>query len=279
MANEAVAVLHQVAHFSEILAPIFIQGAQGRLRSPSSLKELAKIAGVSTARLEQVREALASACRASAAIQDGEATWRLTLTPHACRELSLMLVGITAYREKLHEDADRVSVVLSRPPSPSAFSSALAQSLKGDWGLQETGDTFQRMAASANRRFLVMTPFLDTEGLNRVLSLFEMTPPTVERYLIVRDADAPVITAAKRQLTELNVSLFEFRLNKGAGRHETFHAKVVITDNNQCYLGSSNMTNWSFNYSLELGFYVQGESAKRTAEAIDAVLAVSLRKA
>lgn len=278
MANEAAAVLDEVAHFAEVLAPIFAQGAKGRLRSPSSLKELAKIAGVSTAGLERVREALASACRAGAAIQGDGATWKLTLPPEVCRELSLMLAGIALYRGKIHADADRVSVVLSRPPSPSAFSSALSQSLKGDWGLQETGDTFQRMAASAVRRFLVMTPFLDSDGLDRVLSLFEMTHPAVERCLVVRDAKAAAITAVKEQLAILNVSIFEFRLAKGAGQHETFHAKVVVADNDQCYLGSSNMTTWSFNYSLELGFYVRGDSAKRTSEIVDAVLAVSLRR-
>lgn len=145
MANEAAAILDEVAHFAEVLAPIFAQGAKGRLRTPSSLKELAKIAGVSTAGLERVREALASACRAGAAIQEEGATWRLTLAPEICRELSSMLAGIALYRSKVHADADRVSVVLSKPPAPSVFSSALTQSLKGDWGLEQTSDTFQRM--------------------------------------------------------------------------------------------------------------------------------------
>ncbi|CUJ48475.1 phospholipase D-like domain-containing protein [Achromobacter sp. 2789STDY5608621] len=278
MKNEAIAVLLEVARFAELLAPIFVQGSKGRLRTPSSVKELAKIAGVSTARLETVREALASVCRAGAAVKESETTWRLTLSPAVCYELSLMLLGIAVYRTKVHEDADRVSVVLSRPPSPSIFSSALAQSLRGDWGLQETGDTFQRMAVSADRRFLVMTPFLDADGLDRVLSLFEMTHPKVERCLVVRQAHAQAIIAAKQRLAGLSVSVFEFRLAKGAGQYETFHAKVVVADNNQCYLGSSNMTTWSFNYSLELGFYVQGASARRAAETIDAVLAVSPRK-
>lgn len=278
MANEAAAVLDEVAHFAEVLAPIFSQGAKGRLRSPSSLKDLAKVAGVSTASLVRVREALASACRAGTAVQDDEVTWRLTLAPEACRELSLMLTGIALYRGRVHEDVDRVSVVLSKPPAPSVFSSALAQSLKGDWGLQETSDTFQRMATSAVRRFLVMTPFLDANGLDRVLSLFKMTRPEVKRCLVVRDSAAAAITAVNEQLAELNVSVYEFRLAKGAGQYETFHAKVVVVDNDQCYLGSSNMTTWSFNYSLELGFFVRGESARRTSEVVDAVLAVSSRR-
>lgn len=278
MPNEAAAAIGEVAPYAEVLAPIFAQGAKGRLRSPSSLKELAKIAGVSTASLERVREAVVSACRAGLAIQEEGGTWRLTLAPEACQELSLMLSGIALYRVKVHEDADRVSVVLSKPPSPSHFSSALAQSLNGDWGVQETGDTFQRMAVSAAKRFLVMTPFLDAEGTARVLSLFEMTHPEVKRCLVVRDAESATIAAVKQKLSELDVSVFEFRLAKGAGQHETFHAKVVVADSDQCYLGSSNMTTWSFNYSLELGFYVRGESAKRTSEVVDAVLAVSLRK-
>lgn len=278
MESDAVAVLHEVAPFAEVLGPIFAQGAKGRLRSPSGLKELAKIAGVSTAGLEKVREALVSACKSGAAVQEEAAAWRLTLAPDACHELSLMLAGIALFRGKVHKDADRVSVVLSKPPSPSLFGSALEQSLKGGWGLQETGDTFQRLAASAGQRFLVMTPFLDADGLARVISLFEITRPEVARCLVVRDAAAPTITAVKQQLLDLNVSVFEFRLAKGAGQHETFHAKVVVADNDKCYVGSSNMTTWSFNYSLELGVYVQGESAKRTAEIVDAVLAVSLRK-
>lgn len=278
MANDTVAILRDVAPYAEVLAPIFAQGAKGRLRSPSSLKELAKIAGVSTAGLERVREATAAACTAGAAVQEDERDWRLTLTPEACNELSLMLSGIALYREKVHEDSDRVSVVLSKPPSPSLFSSALEQSLCGDWGLQETGDTFQRMAASATKRFLVMTPFLDTDGMERVLSLFEMTRPGVARYLVVRDGESPAVLAVKHRIYELGVLVFEFRLAKGSGQHETFHAKVVIADSDQCYLGSSNMTTWSFNYSLEMGFYVQGTAAARTCDIVDAVLSVSLRK-
>lgn len=123
-----------------------------------------------------------------------------------------------------------------------------------------------------------MTPFLDADGIARVLSLFKLARPDVERCLVVRDAKAAAITAVHQELIELNVSVFEFRRPKGAGLHETFHAKVVVADNDQCYLGSSNMTSWSFNYSLELGFYVKGDSARRTSEIVDAVLAVSFQK-
>jgi hypothetical protein len=279
MAADSIRVLNEVAPFAEVLAPVFAQGAKGRLREPSTLKELAKLAGVSTAGHAKVREAMGSACRAGVAKQGSEeTTWKLTLPLEKCSELSWMLAGIALYRNKLHEDADRVSVVLSKPPAPSAFSTALEKSLAGDWGLQLTGDAFQRMAAAAERRFVVMTPFLDEEGRDRVVSLFEMTRPDVERLLIVRDTNAPEIAAVKERLEQLGVALFEFRLAKGKGLHETFHAKVVVADDNRCYVGSSNMTNWSFNYSLELGYYVEGQAAKRTAEIINAVIAVSVRK-
>ena len=279
MAADSVRLLHEVAPFADVLAPIFAEGAKGRLREPSTLKDLAKLARVSTAGLAKVREAMNSACRAGAA-QEGsdDSTWKLTHPINKCAELSWMLAGIAIYRTQVHEDTDRVSVVISKPPAPSAFSAALEKSLAGDWGLQLTGEALQRMAASAERRFIVMTPFVDVEGRDRAIALFELTKPGVERVLIVRDTNAPEICEVKQQLDQLGVSMFEFRLAKGNGLHETFHAKVVVADDNRCYVGSSNMTNWSFNYSLELGCYVEGQAAKRTAEIINAVLAVSLRK-
>ena len=57
--------------------------------------------------------------------------------------------------------------------------------------------------------------------------------------------------------------------------NETFHAKVIRVDHDECYVGSSNMTKWSFDYSLELGFLVSGDAGARVSRVVDAVLTVS----
>lgn len=80
------------------------------------------------------------------------------------------------------------------------------------------------------------------------------------------------------QLTTLGVDVVNFRLDRpGAPGNETFHAKTVLADDHSAYVGSSNMNQWSFEHSLELGLYVRGQAACRIAELLHAVRAVSGR--
>jgi hypothetical protein len=278
MAPDVQSALLKLAPYAELVEPLFAQGAQGQLSSPTPLKRLAQMARVSTAGLGRLRAALHLVCEAGMAEQVDESNWRLTLHADACSTLALMLKGVSLYLSKVHQDADRVSVVLSKPPEPSAFSTALAQSLRGDWGIQLTADALERLAEAAKTRFVVMTPYTDANGMDRVIALFKSTGNTVRRVLIVRDASAAELVAVRSKLSGLAVEVHEFRLAREAGQNETFHAKVVCADDSQCYVGSSNMNTWSFNYSLELGFHVQGQAARRTIEIVNAVLAISIRK-
>ncbi len=78
----------------------------------------------------------------------------------------------------------------------------------------------------------------------------------------------------------MNTDVFNFRLEKAeATGTETFHAKVVLADDKTAYVGSSNMTKWSFQYSLELGLLVTGRAASRIAQIVDAAVAVSAKVA
>jgi hypothetical protein len=278
MAPDIQAALLKLAPYAELVEPLFAQGAQGQLCSPTPLKRLAKLACVSTAGLGRLRTALHVAREAGLVEQVDEFSWRLILPADTCAALALMLKGVALYVSKVHQDVDQVAVVLSKPPEPSAFSTALAQSMRGDWGIQLTSDALERLAEGATTRFVVMTPYTDESGIGRVISLFEATAPKVRRVLIVRDASVAELVSVQEKLAGLSVEVHEFRLAKQAGQNETFHAKVVCSDDNHCYVGSSNMNTWSFNYSLELGFVVQGQAARRTAEIINAVLSVSTRK-
>ena len=72
------------------------------------------------------------------------------------------------------------------------------------------------------------------------------------------------------------MEVLNFRLDRPeAPGNETFHAKVVLADNVSAYVGSSNMNQWSFEYSLELGLYVRGRAAARIATLLRAVRDVS----
>ena len=135
-----------------------------------------------------------------------------------------------------------------------------------------------RLAASATRRFSVMTPFVDEDGAERIVSLFQATRPGVARELVVRNGLPDALAGKAGELKALGVAVYDFRIPRpDRPENETFHAKVVRVDDSECYAGSSNMTKWSFEYSLELGFHVRGAAAAKVSRLLDAVVAVSAR--
>ena len=187
-----------------------------------------------------------------------------------------MLRGVQIYLEKVHRDDDKVAVVFSKPAEPSKLMEALKSSLDGTWRLVPTGEMLADLALRATKRFTVMTPFVDDYGAAKVVELLRETAPSVERRLIVRNGLPEALTNVATELLALNVRVYDFRLSKDVpGEHETFHAKVIMADDGECYVGSSNMTKWSFEYSLELGFNVRGKSARRVSKLLDAVVSLS----
>jgi len=53
---------------------------------------------------------------------------------------------------------------------------------------------------------------------------------------------------------------------------ETFHAKVVLCDNDTAYLGSSNMNSASLEHSMEMGVVLKGRAAADVTVIVDAVM-------
>jgi len=207
-------------------------------------------------------------------------TWR-AIDEARARELQPMLEGVWIYKDQIHRDENLVDVVLTKPPRPSAMADKLEQTLKGSWGLRDTRELLPAIAEQARRSFAVITPFLDEVGATVVANLFERAK-VPDRVLILRadtnGAPPSGLASIRAQLEALNVDIRNFRIERPDGTgYETFHAKVVLADDNAAYLGSANMLQWSFSYSLELGFYVRGKAASRIADVVRAIRAVSTR--
>jgi phosphatidylserine/phosphatidylglycerophosphate/cardiolipin synthase-like enzyme len=195
------------------------------------------------------------------------------------QELAPLLEGAKLYRTRVHQDTDLVDVVLTKPPAPSQVSAQLESMLQGSRGYRDTRQLLPAIAELARRSFGVMTPFFDEVGAQVVLNLFERTP-AADRYLVLRTtkegAPPAALAAVREDLSRLGVAVLNFRLDRSdAPGNETFHAKVVLADAAAAYVGSSNMNQWSFEYSLELGLYVRGRAAARIAAVLRAVRAVS----
>lgn len=279
MSREIEGIFLQLAPHASVLCGIFELAGKGGLEGSHSSREIARLVGVGAARLPDIVDALVAA-ESSGTMEQVAGAWRFTVGAQECYQLGLLLKGAAMYRERVHQDLDRVRVVLSKPPRPSRFVTELEGTLEGAWGLLATSELLGEMAARAERRMTIMTPFVDGNGDNRIVQLFGATREGVARELIVRDGMPAALHDVAGSLRNLGVEVFDFRLPRNdRGETETFHAKVVRIDDLECYVGSSNMTRWSFDYSLELGFHVTGQAAAQVSRVIDAVIRVSNRVA
>lgn len=265
--------------YSAVGGAICVAIADGRLAGTADVRKICTASGIAQSRAGETLEFLKACLRLGLFEQLTELKWRI-VEPQFLVELAPMLQAIHAYRSTIHEDADTVEVVLTKPPNPSQLARALQGMLLGTWGLLDTREVLPTIAEGATRRFAVMTPFLDEVGAEIVLALFRQVRPSVGKQLILRstpDGDLPpgyLVIAG--ELASLGVETFNFRLDKGdAPGTETFHAKVVLGDSVRAYVGSSNMNRWSFQYSLELGLLVSGRAAARIGQIVDAVTKVS----
>jgi hypothetical protein len=183
------------------------------------------------------------------------------------------LQGAAAMRAN-NPDEETSTAVVTMPPAPSAIAAALPTSGLAYASLLSTRDAWQTVAEKAADSLTFMTPFLNTDGLSFVLSLFELTRAKT-RNLIVRqmgEAKRTVIDNAA-DVAAAGISCFDYTVDSLDG-FETFHAKVALADNGLAYVGSANMTMFS-RHSMELGILVEGRAARVVANVVRAVTKVA----
>lgn len=199
------------------------------------------------------------------------------------KRLAFALNAVEYYATVVHRDATVTQVVLTKPPRPSVLEQRLSALGWRTADLEPTDRAFHSMVAAAQRRVVVMTPFLDQKGAAWLRDLFGVAGAGVERVLVLRSLEDPTrkdypvgFAAISTWLREQSIRVFNYSIPRsdGSGR-ETFHAKVVLCDRNAAYLGSSNLTAASLEHSMEMGVAIRGRAVADVAEVIDAVLAAS----
>jgi hypothetical protein len=267
-----------LAPHCEVSAPLCEAAGRGILDLPLDVHSICTRIGLPQARAADVERTLAAGQSCGLVAQATPLTWQVGNRKLA-GQLAPLLQGARLYRTRIHRDSDMVEVVLTKPPAPSQVSLKLGAMLEGGTGFRDTRQLLPLIAESARQSFVVMTPYFDAMGASVVVNLFERTPAK-DRCLVLRtdrDGASPAGFAAVRaELQQRQVEVLNFRLDRPeAPGNETFHAKVVLADNVSAYVGSSNMNQWSFEYSLELGLYVRGRAAARIATLLRAVRDVS----
>lgn len=265
-----------LARHAELVVPVLGLLDRGAMVGPTPLKAIASAAGISSAKLPPLRDALQAGASVGVFKESSLGGWTAICSSEDATKLRLMLHGVNVYLSQVYKKDDDVTVVVSKPALPSQLVDILERSLEGFSGMQTTAHALIGLAERARDRITVMTPFVDKSGMARILELYATAGTTVSKELIVRRPFPEALAACMTDLELLGVKIFDFRISReDRNENETFHAKVVRIDDNECYVGSSNMTQWSFNYSLELGFLVRGEAGRRVSQILDAVLSVS----
>ena len=134
-------------------------------------------------------------------------------------------------------------LIVTLPGEQSRFEGALKRHAgEAFTTLTDTHDAFTHIARRAIDRFVIMVPFIDKAGAAWAAELFEATT-AAQRVLILHDASQ--LTACGQagvRLRMLATGVFDYFFadsRNGAALAETFHAKVVLADGVNAYVGSA----------------------------------------
>lgn len=207
-------------------------------------------------------------------LAEDAAGWRRTSEPLP-EGLAVFLVGAEAMRVASASRIDEVaSAVVTLPVAPSTIARALPAQGPIHASLARTEEVLGELARAALTSFTVMSPFVNHEGAQFAIDLFEQCSAP-KRTLITRRSGTTrlAIDPLIPNLNAMGVRVLNYILPAGDG-YETFHAKVVIADADQAYVGSANMTRYA-RHSMEIGVILRGRSARAVAALVRAVERIS----
>jgi phosphatidylserine/phosphatidylglycerophosphate/cardiolipin synthase-like enzyme len=203
---------------------------------------------------------------------------RLVVSASVLSALADNLRGIAAYL-RVHKDRDAVRLVLTEPGLKSALRRAIDDAQALPLVVFQTSDAFFNLARGAKQELVILSPFMDPQGAELMVELFSLCRSEVRRVLISRPLAEPqcgnAFNPRAADFRRLNVSVIEYALPSSlpSGR-ETFHAKVVLADDSEFYVGSSNFMGSALERSFECGVFVRGETAKQMRSVLLAVQSV-----
>ncbi|RAZ89065.1 hypothetical protein DPM33_19015 [Mesorhizobium hawassense] len=204
---------------------------------------------------------------------------KLIAAPEMLRRLAENLMGIAVYL-LAHKDRNLVELVLTEPGE----NSTLRKAIDGLHALSpivfQTTDVFFRVARAAKHDLVVLAPFIDNQGASLLVELFSICGPGVRCHLVCRPLSEPQCGAAFLQrandFRRIGVLVYEYALPSTlpSGR-ETFHAKVVLADQDLFYIGSSNFMGSALDRSFECGVLVEGGAAKELSSVLAALRSIA----
>lgn len=183
------------------------------------------------------------------------------------------------------EPDKQIDIVMTFPRAPSKLKSELSKIGHRKSLIKGTTETFEDLAKNSQSTFSILTPFLDEIGAKTLVNLFRACPQDVNKELILRflsfDRGSPRYptgyVVVEDELKSLGVKVYDYALERDDEKLlETFHAKIVLCDNQKAYIGSSNFHKYSLNNSLELGVFISDDSVNIIRKLLDAIISISI---
>jgi hypothetical protein len=239
----------------------------------------ASASGTDPGHAAQILAGLSGAGLCTAAADD---SWFCEYAPAELRRLTQVLGGADHFR-RMRLNPVAIEFAVTMPLVPSYLNNELAATLGRPGGFLTTSAAFTRVAQSASRRLVVMSPFIDAGGFRWLRRVFEAAPAECEKIFILRNTDQYTVELGVQNadwLRSLKISVRDYHLAHGAGAGralpiETFHAKLIVADDALAYVGSANLLSSSESISLETGFLVEGQPAMQVARLVDGVLRIA----
>lgn len=210
--------------------------------------------------------------------QVGSGLWISAIDEQEMLNLALQLSGAANF-QRVYKDKDEVQVVLTLPEEPSKLCEVLPEQGPYCAKLGTTDSVFAKIARESKFRLVIVTPFIDRVGAEWIAGMFKLTDgKPMERILIMRDYHSvkSLITGIADELNRLQVRMFDYYI-RHEGRqppYETFHAKFILGDDSQAYIGSANMLASSLELALEVGVLVKGRSVLDIKRLVDSMIDV-----
>jgi phosphatidylserine/phosphatidylglycerophosphate/cardiolipin synthase-like enzyme len=247
--------------------------------NPTGRQHVAMKCGLSEARWQQLELVLTVLARYGLVRLTADHVATVAESQPRFIQLADQMAAIAEYLEATREAEALARVVITYPPSPSEFASALRASGFGSHGIEATENALDELAKVAETRIVCVSPFLDNEGMELWLRILRRKRASCRAILLTRRTSTNDFTEVAGRfadsLAQYNCEIRQFRPQEIDIPRETFHAKVILCDARAAYIGSANLTGTSISYSLEIGTLVQGQSARTVATVVDAMLTCS----
>jgi putative cardiolipin synthase len=209
----------------------------------------------------------------------------------ACFSATREAAAVASQLEARQPDRTEVTPLVTLPADPS-FDGITPEALGMDWLMPSLG----RLLKQATDEISILTPFFEGDGFQQLHqplfnTLADGTPVTViTRYLHDPDShnrsviDGFIEDCHDQGLPLDNLSMVDYtvwdddisdvdRSQNGENPAFTLHAKLVLVDREQAYIGSANVTDYGFDQYLEVGALLEGPAVSSYVRLVEALLA------